>query len=108
MKIQIEINDSFAQDLLSDTVFLSELSLVHNDSNIITELWVKNKVVNNDVITFSSQVLEMIKGHYCRISDSDPKCLTISYEGNKPKGILFTGTKYKMGHLVKIKTIENE
>ena len=51
MKIQIEINDSFAQDLLSDTVFLSELSLVHNDSNIITELWVKNKVVNNDVIT---------------------------------------------------------
>lgn len=108
MKIQIDINESFVQDLLGDTDFLSELSLVHNESNFITELWIKNKIVNNDELTFKTQALEMIIRHYCRINESDPQYLTIVYEGNIPKEVCFAGPKYRLGYLATIKSFENE
>lgn len=108
MKIQIDINESFVQDLLGDTDFLSELSLVHNESNFISELWLKNKILNNDELTFKAQALEMIIRHYCRINGSNSQNLTIVYEGNIPKGIRFTGPKYRLGYLATIKSFENE
>jgi len=107
MKIQVEIHDLFAQDLLMDDQFKSELSLIYNDTNI-TELWFENKVIDNEEIIFRAQVLEIVKKHYCRINNSDSKYLEISYDSNIPKEILFTGPKYRLGSLAKIKTVKNE
>ncbi len=108
MKVQIDINDSFVQDLLNDADFLAELLLVQNENNFISEFWIENRILDNDEITFCTQSLEMIKRHYCRINNSAPEYLEISYISNKPKGIRFTGPKHRLGYLVKIKTIENE
>ena len=107
MKIQIEINESFAQDLLLDKDFQSELSFVYEGSKI-KELWVENKIIDNEEIMFKTQVLEMVKRNYCRINGCDSQFLTISYDSNVPKEVLFTGPKYRLGHLVKIKIVKNE
>jgi len=107
MKVRIDINENFAQILLQDDDFRSNLELVW-DGNHIAELWLKNNVIDNDEATFRAQALEMVKLNYCRIAEINPEYLDLSYEGVLPMEVRFVGAEYRLGYLVKIIDFENE
>jgi len=81
MKIRIELNPEYGQQLLLDPNFQSELVLIYSEG-FISEIWIENNVINSDEQYFKVMTLQMIKNHFCRIFNLPFDIAEIAYENN--------------------------
>ncbi len=65
MRLQIELNPVYAQQLLQNSNFRLSLTLTEDENGNITKFWIENTVENNDEITFRALALNMVKNHFC-------------------------------------------
>lgn len=107
MKLRIVIDDQYSQDLLRDDVFRSLFEYVYNGEGMISEIWITNKIINNDEVTFRTQTLELIKQHYCRIFDIKADyfdyAFDLSDKGYMVVSLIRTGPKHRLPPVVVIK-----
>jgi hypothetical protein len=65
MRLRIELNPVYAQQLLQNSNFRLSLTLTEDKYGNITKLWIENTLENNDEITFRALALNMVKNHFC-------------------------------------------
>ena len=110
MRIRIELNEQYAQKLLSDIDFQSKLTFVYNLDGYITEIWVINRVIGCTQYDFKVMTMQMIKNHFCRIINLPFESVDIAFEENEMAKELIrlntTDSFRKIATIIDFKTTE--
>ena len=101
MKLKIQLNDFYAQKLLSDRDFRNNLDFVINNQLQIEQVWIENTVADNSEIIFRAQTLNLIRQHYARIFEVQANLIEIAHQENT----VIPTYLYKIGQLNPLKTI---
>lgn len=65
MRLRIELNPVYAQQLLQNSDFRLSLTLTEDEYGNITKFWIENTIENNDEITFRALALNIVRNHFC-------------------------------------------
>ena len=92
MRLQIELNPVYAQQLLLNSNFRLSLTLKEDEYGNITKLWIENTVENNDEITFRALVLNMVENHFYAVFEEITNNVEIANDDNAiPTYLIRTG-----------------
>jgi hypothetical protein len=83
MRLQIELNPVYAQQLLQNRNFRLSLTLTEDEFGNITKFWIENNVENNDEITFRALALNMVRNHFCTVFQELPNNVEVVTDFNQ-------------------------